>query len=459
MQDLTPRRRFIARGAAGLAGILASRQAPALAQTIRLHLLHRVDFIPQGEAELKRQLADYGRQMKMDVVLETINENDLQTRITSAIQSGAGPDIVQMLHNWPHLYAGGLVDMTDLCDWKQRDQGKFYPQSEAATREGSRWLGLPHCVTPALINYRKSWFAEAGATAPPKTLDEYRKLGATLKKKGKPFGQTLGHTVNDAPGWSYPLTWTFGGAETDKTGKKVVLNSKNTIEAVKWMTAFWKEACDEGGLAWDDTTNNRAFHAGEIAATLNGGSIYVLARRRLDIKDEKGQPLWPDIGHFRYPDGPHGPTPTYHVTYASTIMKHSKNVEAAKELLKWVHSKEQFAKWFELEGGYATGANPVWEGHKMWTEVDEAMRPFKTAAQGARALGYAGPPSAKATLVYTKYIITDMYAKAVQGLAPEDAVRWAEGELKKIYEVGVRSCITTFSGLASLRSPTFNVVM
>jgi multiple sugar transport system substrate-binding protein len=429
------RRRFLARGAGGLAGILASRRAPALAQTVRLHLLHRVDFIPQGEAELKRQLADYGRQMKMDIVLETINENDLQTRITSAIQSGSGPDIVQMLHNWPHLYAGGLVDMTDLCDWKQRDQGKFYPQSEAATRDGSRWLGLPHCITPALINYRKSWFAEAGAGTPPRTLDEYRKLGAALKKKGKPFGQTLGHTVNDAPGWSYPLTWTFGGAETDKTGKKVVLNSKNTVEAVKWMTAFWKEACDEGGLAWDDTTNNRAFHAGEIAATLNGGSIYVLARRRLDIKDEKGQPLWPDIGHFRYPDGPHGPTPTYHVTYASTIMKHSKNVEAAKELLKWVHSKEQFAKWFELEGGYATGANPVWEGHKMWTEVDEAMRPFKTAAQGARALGYAGPPSAKATLVYTKYIITDMYAKAVHGLTPEDAVRWAEGELKKIYEV------------------------
>ena len=429
------RRRFLARGSAGLAGILASRRAPALAQTIRLHLLHRVDFIPQGEAELKRQLADYGRQMKMDVVLETINENDLQTRITATIQSGSGPDIVQMLHNWPHLYASGLVDMTDLCDWKQRDQGKFYPQSEAATRDGSRWLGLPHCITPAFINYRKSWFAEAGATAPPRTLDEYRKLGAALKKKGKPFGQTLGHTVNDAPGWSYPLTWTFGGAETDKTGKKVVLNSKNTIEAVKWMTAFWKEACDEGGLAWDDTTNNRAFHAGEIAATLNGGSIYVLARRRLDIKDEKGQPLWPDIGHFRYPDGPHGPTPTYHVTYASTIMKHSKNVEAAKELLKWVHSKEQFAKWFELEGGYATGANPVWEGHKMWTEVDEAMRPFKTAAQGARALGYAGPPSAKATLVYTKYIITDMYAKAVQGLTPEDAVRWAEGQLKLVYEV------------------------
>ena len=33
----------------------------------------------------------------------------------------------------------------------------------------------------------------------------------------------------------------------------------------------------------------------------------------------------------------------------------------------------------------------------------------------------------------SKYIITDMYAKAVQGMPAEDAVKWAEGELKKVY--------------------------
>ena len=41
---------------------------------------------------------------------------------------------------------------------------------------------------------------------------------------------------------------------------------------------------------------------------------------------------------------------------------------------------------------------------------------------------------AKATEVYTKYIITDTYAKAAQGTPPADAVKWADGELKKIYE-------------------------
>ena len=44
------------------------------------------------------------------------------------------------------------------------------------------------------------------------------------------------------------------------------------------------------------------------------------------------------------------------------------------------------------------------------------------------------PDTAKATEVFTKYIVTDMYAKAVQGMSAEDSVKQAEAELKKIYE-------------------------
>jgi multiple sugar transport system substrate-binding protein len=35
--------------------------------------------------------------------------------------------------------------------------------------------------------------------------------------------------------------------------------------------------------------------------------------------------------------------------------------------------------------------------------------------------------------VLSKYVITDMYAKAVQGMSAEEAVKWAEGEIKKVY--------------------------
>ena len=33
----------------------------------------------------------------------------------------------------------------------------------------------------------------------------------------------------------------------------------------------------------------------------------------------------------------------------------------------------------------------------------------------------------------TKYIITDMYAKAVQGMTAEAAVAWAHEEVSKVY--------------------------
>src|SRR3989442_15948242 len=86
--------------AAGIEGILAAGRAPAFAQATKIHLLQWVDFIPEGDVEVRRQVAEYNKQMKVEVVFETINANGLQARITAAIQSGAGPDVIMMLHNW-----------------------------------------------------------------------------------------------------------------------------------------------------------------------------------------------------------------------------------------------------------------------------------------------------------------------------------------------------------------------
>jgi multiple sugar transport system substrate-binding protein len=293
---------------------------------------------------------------------------------------------------------------------------------------------LPYDIVGLQIAYRRSWFLEVGATAPPATLDDYRRIGGALKKKGRPIGQTLGHTLGDAPAWVYPLLWAFGGAETDPSGRKVALDSRGTLESVKWMVAFWKEACDEGALAWDDTNNNRAFHANDISATLNGASIYIFAKRNPDkIRDEHGAPMVGDIGHFPIPAGPQ-PTPGYHIAGSHALMKYSRNLAGARELLRWLHAKEQYGKWFESRSGFGVGANRFWEQHPMWSTLDDALLPFRAAAGDSRMFGYPGPPSAKATEVYTKFILTDMYAKAVQGLAPEQAVRWAGAELKKVYE-------------------------
>lgn len=435
------RRQFLAltstatAAAGGLEAILAARRAPAYAQGTKLHIVRWVDFIPEADVELKRQAPEASRALGAEVTFEFINANDVQPRITAAIQSQSGADIFMLFYNWPQLYATALVDVSDVAEEVARDQGGFYKVFEPSFRVGGRWLGMPHSIVGNAIAYRRSWFKEVGYDRFPETWDEVRKAGAALKKKGKPWGQTLGHTFGDAPTWAYPLMWSFGGAETDPSGKRVVINSKGTVESVKWMQAFWKEACDEGGLAWDDTNNNRAFHAGDISATLNGASIYIVAKRRRDqIKDERGEPMVLDIDHAFYPfKGGPGQYPLY-FSNGHGVMKYSKNQKLAKEFLRWLHKREHFERWFVVNEGYSVAATTAWEKHPMWDRVDRPLKIFQTAARNTRIFGHAGPSTGKATEAFSKYIVVDMYAKAVQGMSAEDAVRWAEAELKKIYE-------------------------
>ena len=103
------------------------------------------------------------------------------------------------------------------------------------------FMSMPWAVIGGMIAYRKSWFDEVGATYFPKTWEDYREVAKKLKAKGRPFGQTLGHTFGDAPTFSYPYMWSWGGKEVEADGKTVVINSKETIESVKFMTGFWKD--------------------------------------------------------------------------------------------------------------------------------------------------------------------------------------------------------------------------
>jgi multiple sugar transport system substrate-binding protein len=419
----------------GIEGIVAAGRAPAWAQGQKLHVVRWVDFIPEADVELKRQAPEASKALGAEVQLEFINFNDLQPRITAAIQSGSGADIIMMLYNWPHLYANGIVDVSDVADPIAKAQGGFYDVFGTTARVGGKWLAVPHGIVGNAIAYRKSHHAEIGVKEFPKTWDEWREVGKKLKAKGKPVGQALGHSAGDPPTFSYPLLWSFGGAEVDKTGKKVVINSKGAVESVKFMQAFWKDACDEGGLAWDDTNNNRAFHAGELSATLNGASIYIVAKRQKDkLKDDKGEPLFQDIDHAALlPKGPAGQFALY-VPFQHSVMKYSKNQKLAKDFLKWLHTDANYEKWFQINEGYSVGSTKKWEEHPMWAKVDKPLQVFRQAARQTRMLGYPGPATGKATEAYTKYVIVDMYAKAVQGMKAEDAVKWAEGELKKIYE-------------------------
>ena len=417
----------------GMAGILASGRTPAFAQQKTVHWLKWVDFVPATDQMFNKEMMPAAEKaLGMKIKLETVNANDLQPRITSAIQSGAGPDIIMSLNSYTHLYANSVVDVSEIAEDIGKREGGLYKYARAICSDGKMFMGMPWAVIGGMIAYRKSWLEEVGATSFPDTWEGYRDVAKKLKAKGRPFGQTLGHTFGDAPGFTYPYLWSWGGKEVEADGKTVVINSKATVDSVKFMTALWKEGMDEGGLAWDDTNNNRAFLSQTISATLNGASIYIESLRKPDqYQTEKGKPLNTDILHAPLPKGPAGQF-GFHLLQSNMIMGYSKNQKAAKDFLRWAHSKDAFDPWFTSQQGYSCGATKMWETHKVW-EADPVLKPFHDLPAKGRLVGYAGPPSRKAAEVVTKYIVVDMYAKALQGMAPEEAAKWAHGEAAKVY--------------------------
>jgi len=419
----------------GMAAILAAGRAPAFAQATTVHWLRWNDFVPASDQLLRKEIAaECQKALGVKLNIETINGNDIQARITSAVQSGSGPDIICALNNWPQLYGASVSDVSDVAEELGKAQGGFYETSKAVANDGKKWIAVPWCIVGLQIAYRKSWFAEVGYDGGkfPQTWEEYREAGKKLKAKGRPLGQTLGHTFGDAPAFIYPYLWSWGGKEVEADGKTVVLDSKATVDSVKFMVAFWKEAHDEGGLAWDDSSNNRAFLAGTCSATNNGASIYIEALKKPDAyQTEKGTPLKDDILHAALPKGPGGQF-SFHVPFSNMVMSYSKNQKPAKDFLRWITSKAVYDPWFVSQKGFSVGATTDWEKHKLWND-DPVMLPFKAAARTGRFAGYAGPSSQKSAEALTKYILTDMYAKAVQGMAPEEAVKAAHAELVKIY--------------------------
>jgi multiple sugar transport system substrate-binding protein len=114
-------------------------------------------------------------------------------------------------------------------------------------------------------------------------------------------------------------------------------------------------------------------------------------------------------------------------------MGYSKNKEAAKEFIKYLMEYNNYVEWLKAGQGYSTAPTKVFAKDPLWGEFDPQVEPFKDIVKYGRHFGYAGPASRKAAEAWSKYIIVDMFAKAVQGTPPKEAIKWATGELKQVY--------------------------
>ena len=363
-------------------------------------------------------------------MVDIVASNDLQTKTSAAVLANAGPDIIQMEYNWPWLYENACVDVTDVVNRVEKKVGKFYDSIANQAIVKGKWLAVPWAYTPNGWLFRKDLWSQVGKPNFVDNHDDLLKYGTQIKQATKiPVGDALGHAYGDATTMWYSTMWNYGGQEVQKDGKTVAINSKETQAALEWAVQMWQQALDQTGLAWDDASNNKAYAAGTLSATLNGASIYInfepghsLANPDMLSKTSAAVPI----------KGPKAQS-TIHLSFAHAVMKWAKNPGACKDLIEYLMQKDVWGEWLQAGGGYNSYPNGAMDDAPVWAK-DPVIKQFNDSVKLARWPGWPGPPSKNSSKVQTSYVIVDMFAKAVQ--SPNDIKKIlsdTEGQLNGIY--------------------------
>ncbi len=424
----------------GLA-LLATGAAPVLstpfisrayADTKTLSIVQWSHFVPAYDKWFDQFAKDWGAKNNIAVTVDHIPVGDVAARAAAEASAGSGHD----LFGWngaggAHLYRKFLVDVTSLVESVEKKYGKITTigRQIGYNQDDKTWSAFPDYYINFPVMYRKSLWDEVGVV--PDTWDNVRIGGAKLKAKGHPVGISLGHSNDPNTTWR-GLLWSYGGAVQDEAGKKVVLNSKETVEAVKFVTALYKEAMAADVLSWNDASNNQYIDSGVSSLIINPISAYRTAQ-------QLNKQVADDIFVMKPPKGPvrqimGGAAEFY------GIWKFSKNQDAAKEFLKYY--ADNWVEAFKASSGYNMPifANLVPKPMPLLSD-DPTSTPhdklaiLQTSDEWSAAPGYPGPSWPAVDEVYNDFVICDMMAKAATGaMSAEDSVKWATQQCETIYE-------------------------
>jgi multiple sugar transport system substrate-binding protein len=432
------RRRFLKETGLTLAAVAAAPafSAPfvshALAQTKTLSIVQWSHFVPEYDKWFDAFAKDWGEKNKIAVTVDHIPVGNVAARAAAEASAQSGHD----LFGWngaggAHLYRKFLVDVTSLVESVEKKYGEVSAigRQIGYNQEDKTWSAFPDFYINFPAMYRKSMWEEVGIK--PDTWENVRKGGAKLKAKGHPVGISLGHSNDPNQTWRGVL-WSFGGAVQDEAGKKVVLNSKETIEAVKFVTALYKEAMTPEVLSWDDSSNNRYLVSGVSSMIVNPISAYRTYQKANKKDADDTFVIEPPAGPVRRMMG--GASEFY------GIWKFAKNQEGAIEFLKYY--ADHWPEAFEASSGYNNPcfANLVPKPMPLLSN-DPTSTPHDKLAilQGSdkwsASSGYPGPSWPAVDEVYNDFIICDMMAKAATGqMSAEESVKWAHAQCEPIFK-------------------------
>ena len=421
------RRAFLRTGGhvvVGLAGILG--RAPASWAARELSILTAVNYAPSSDVKLEELAKRFSQAAGVTTRVAHVQSVQMPAKLSAELMARGGHDIVSLEMHYPWLFQPGLADVSDLCNDLARKHGEWYPFLKEHASVRGQWLGVPYLFSSFPGSHRIDLFERVAERAPD-TWEDLLRAGRKLKKLGHPVGFAISQTT-DSVTTLYSILWCYGAKDVAEDGRTVAINSRQTEAAVDYVQALYTDAMDPAVLSWDNASNNQWLNSGKGAWIHNPISHYVVAK-------EKKMPVADLTGFHLTPAGPAG-RHTVGVPRSLGIWKFSKNVDVAREFLRWFFEPAQYHEWIMSGDNYN---HPVWrdmENHPVW-DVDSKYKPLKSVVSYSHLYGWPAPPDERTQLITNTYIIPNMFARVVTNASkPKDAMLWAETEIKRAFERG-----------------------
>jgi len=426
---------------AGAGGITAGALGPAFlfperaaAQQKTLKILQWSHFVPAYDTWFNQTFAKlWGEKHNTNVVVDNINLTDLNTRAASEAQAKKGHDIFMFLSP-PAAYEKQVIDMTHVYQEVEKKHGKKIDLAHKSTYnpKTKKYFAFSDSYAPDPGNWHKDWWTEAGYPNGPDTWDDLRAGAKKIKdKNGHPCGIGLAQELDTSMAMR-ALLWSFGGAEQDEAGN-VTINSKNTVEALKFMKALYQETETPEVFTWTPPSNNQAMLAGRVSYVANAISITRQAEREKLPIDSK-------IMISRALKGPARRIAAEHVMNCYVIWDFAENKDGAQQFL--IDYIDAFHDGFTAGQFYNFPCFPS-VVPKLKEEIANDPRATpnnKYAVLGdvldwATNVGYPGYASAAIDEAFKTWVIPTMFAKVARGdETPENAASAAEKEYKRIFD-------------------------
>jgi multiple sugar transport system substrate-binding protein len=414
---------------AGFAPLIQTSRASAQPKTLKI--LQWSHFVPRYDEWFDKKFTkEWGEQHNTQVVVDHISSAEIRARAAAEVAAQKGHDLFMFLDP-PAVYEAQVIEHNELVQEVERKHGKMVELAHKSTYnpKTKKYFGFSDSWVPDPGNYRKDLWDAVGTF--PDSWDDVRIGGAKIKQQsGNPVGIGLSQELDTSMAMR-AIMYSFGSHEQNEDGQ-LMINSKETLEAVKFVRALYQETMTPEVFTWDVSSNNRFMLAGKGSFAMNAISVTRSAEKDVPEMSKK-------IQLVKTPAGPARRMGLEHVMSAYVIWKFAENKDGAKQFL--LDLVEHYRTAF-LESefyNFPSFPNTVPDLRELIAKDPKGEPADKYSILGdfvqyATNVGYPGYSTAAIDEVFSTFVIPTMFAKAARDdLSPEDAIKAAERDMKRIF--------------------------